>query len=399
MELLFVIEILVILLISFLLIYVLIPYFVLNTVIHKNQPDENQNDPYNWMKTRNEVDKVISELEAPRDILGKPIWGDEGKRRRKEVINKLAKINESKVIKALMDYAEKNDDYYRVFQGFGQAKNKNPNAMNCLIKALENDDAEIAKDAAGALDEFNFKVPEDKKIPSLIAQENWDGLVKLKATQSLIDAVNRLDFSEDDEYGFSNGYHKLKEIHVALGKIRDTKAVNFLIKSLKDEHHYKLDEYQKSSIIRTAALTLGEIGNKRAIEPLSEAFKKYENENYELEYIATALLLLGDNRGIPILTGLLETNPKDVDFENYLNEEQLELVRKNITEEKRNRSIPQKVKDSVWNRDGGKCVECGSNEDLEFDHIIPFSKGGANTYRNIQLLCEHCNRSKSAKLG
>jgi hypothetical protein len=66
---------------------------------------------------------------------------------------------------------------------------------------------------------------------------------------------------------------------------------------------------------------------------------------------------------------------------------------------KRNRKISQEVKDSVWNRDGGKCVECGSNENLEFDHIIPFSKGGANTYRNIQLLCESCNRSKSDKIG
>jgi 5-methylcytosine-specific restriction endonuclease McrA len=68
-------------------------------------------------------------------------------------------------------------------------------------------------------------------------------------------------------------------------------------------------------------------------------------------------------------------------------------------EDGRNRRISQDVKDRVWNRDDGKCVQCGSNEDLEFDHIIPFSKGGANTYRNIQLLCEHCNRSKSAKLG
>ena len=57
------------------------------------------------------------------------------------------------------------------------------------------------------------------------------------------------------------------------------------------------------------------------------------------------------------------------------------------------------IKDKVWNRDGGKCVKCGSNEDLEFDHIIPHSKGGANTYRNIQLLCEPCNRKKSAKIG
>lgn len=66
---------------------------------------------------------------------------------------------------------------------------------------------------------------------------------------------------------------------------------------------------------------------------------------------------------------------------------------------KRSRNITQKVKDLVWNRDGGKCVECGSNENIEFDHIIPHSKGGANTYRNIQLLCEPCNRSKSAKIG
>lgn len=66
---------------------------------------------------------------------------------------------------------------------------------------------------------------------------------------------------------------------------------------------------------------------------------------------------------------------------------------------KRKRTISQDVKDRVWNRDGGKCVQCGSNENLEFDHIIPFSKGGANTYRNIQLLCQPCNRSKSDSIG
>ncbi|WP_405211826.1 HNH endonuclease [Dokdonia sp. Asnod2-E02] len=67
--------------------------------------------------------------------------------------------------------------------------------------------------------------------------------------------------------------------------------------------------------------------------------------------------------------------------------------------EKRSRYISQSVKDKVWNRDNGKCVECGSNLLLEFDHIIPFAKGGSNTYRNIQLLCEPCNRLKSAKIG
>ena len=63
------------------------------------------------------------------------------------------------------------------------------------------------------------------------------------------------------------------------------------------------------------------------------------------------------------------------------------------------RQISQEVKDLVWNRDIGKCTQCGSNEKLEFDHIIPFSKGGSNTYRNIQLLCEPCNRKKLNKIG
>jgi Holliday junction resolvasome RuvABC ATP-dependent DNA helicase subunit len=58
-------------------------------------------------------------------------------------------------------------------------------------------------------------------------------------------------------------------------------------------------------------------------------------------------------------------------------------------------AIPSSVRTEVWRRDGGKCVKCGSREKLEYDHIIPISKGGSNTARNIELLCESCNRSKS----
>lgn len=67
-------------------------------------------------------------------------------------------------------------------------------------------------------------------------------------------------------------------------------------------------------------------------------------------------------------------------------------------EEKRSRVIPKAVQREVWRRDMGRCVECGSKEYLEYDHIIPFSKGGSNTVRNIQLLCESCNRKKFNKI-
>lgn len=63
------------------------------------------------------------------------------------------------------------------------------------------------------------------------------------------------------------------------------------------------------------------------------------------------------------------------------------------------RSISKQVMIDVWNRDGGKCVECKSKDKLEYDHIIPFSTGGSNTFRNIQLLCESCNRKKKNKIG
>jgi hypothetical protein len=60
--------------------------------------------------------------------------------------------------------------------------------------------------------------------------------------------------------------------------------------------------------------------------------------------------------------------------------------------------ISDEVRAFVWNRDGGRCVSCGGQERLEFDHIIPVALGGANTARNLQLLCETCNRSKGASV-
>jgi 5-methylcytosine-specific restriction endonuclease McrA len=64
--------------------------------------------------------------------------------------------------------------------------------------------------------------------------------------------------------------------------------------------------------------------------------------------------------------------------------------------ERNTRVIPQDVKIAVAARDGGKCLQCGSAQDLHFDHVIPWSRGGANTVNNIQLLCGPCNRRKGA---
>ncbi|WP_067827374.1 TerD family protein [Nocardia inohanensis] len=62
------------------------------------------------------------------------------------------------------------------------------------------------------------------------------------------------------------------------------------------------------------------------------------------------------------------------------------------------RAIPQDVKSQVWQRDGGKCTQCGAAEYLEFDHIIPWSRGGATSVDNLQILCRRCNLEKGARI-
>lgn len=62
------------------------------------------------------------------------------------------------------------------------------------------------------------------------------------------------------------------------------------------------------------------------------------------------------------------------------------------------RQIPGDIQREVYERDNGKCTQCGSSENLHFDHIIPFSKGGSSKVAsNIQLLCAKHNLSKGAK--
>jgi hypothetical protein len=67
--------------------------------------------------------------------------------------------------------------------------------------------------------------------------------------------------------------------------------------------------------------------------------------------------------------------------------------------EQRRRVIPTHVKLQVWKRDGGKCAICGATNELHFDHIIPFSKGGTSLVAdNVQLLCARHNLQKRDKI-
>jgi hypothetical protein len=72
---------------------------------------------------------------------------------------------------------------------------------------------------------------------------------------------------------------------------------------------------------------------------------------------------------------------------------------KELQELDHNRMIPTSVKLAVWKRDKGKCTQCGNGDNLHFDHILPYAKGGTSLMvENIQLLCARHNLQKHDKI-
>lgn len=72
------------------------------------------------------------------------------------------------------------------------------------------------------------------------------------------------------------------------------------------------------------------------------------------------------------------------------------------TEERRmGRNIPPHVLMRVARRDNYTCQICGTllrDNEIEFDHIVPVSRGGSSEEHNVRVTCFTCNRRKSAEV-
>lgn len=115
------------------------------------------------------------------------------------------------------------------------------------------------------------------------------------------------------------------------------------------------------------------------------------------------------NKGILVYNGIFELvdawvetskdeNRKVFKFKLQVTDKTIDQKNKRIEELKdldHNRMIPTSVKLEVWRRDKGRCTQCGSGDNLHFDHILPYSKGGTSLKAdNIQLLCARHNLQK-----
>lgn len=68
-----------------------------------------------------------------------------------------------------------------------------------------------------------------------------------------------------------------------------------------------------------------------------------------------------------------------------------------IHKHKTKRAPSERLKVQVLMRDGNKCKLCGitvTGENIHYDHIIPWSKGGETVLENLQVLCETHNLAK-----
>ncbi len=59
----------------------------------------------------------------------------------------------------------------------------------------------------------------------------------------------------------------------------------------------------------------------------------------------------------------------------------------------------QRFRVRVYERDGYRCVYCGSGYRLTIDHIVPACRGGGSSMSNLATCCYSCNRQKKEQTG
>jgi len=192
---------------------------------------------------------------------------------------------------------------------------------------------------------------------------------------------------ELENQGVVGAYNGTKPRDVLIQDIDSYYDLNESYTSAKNWNKINIKDFMKdaSAVERFRALYKEEIDSKKQMA-LTWIRERQENEKR---------ILIEDEKEKQKMRILQKQKEREI-HRIALEELRAEGV---IADVRKREPIPQEVQDAVWRRDGGRCVKCGSQENLEFDHIIPFSKGGSNTVRNLQLLCEKCNREKSNNIG
>lgn len=134
-------------------------------------------------------------------------------------------------------------------------------------------------------------------------------------------------------------------------------------------------------------------GRRHAEGPRGELYERLTDEVFFLAFMNRELLV-GLQRHTSFQISELDLRSVDSKFrELFARDGVLKRVH-----------IPKWAKDAVFFRDRGRCVLCNrdltnlitTQNDENYDHIMPLASGGSNDVTNLQLLCVECNSKKSA---
>ena len=244
------------------------------------------------LKDRGDDDAVKKATESLREI-GEPAvkpliiaLKDEDSDVREEAARVLGEIGEPAVEPLIHVLKDENSDV-RVSAAEALGKIGEP-AVKPLIIALKDEDSDVREEAARVLGEIGEPAVE----PLIHVLKDEDSDVRVSAAEALgkigEPAVEPLIQALKDE-----GSDIRRGAAEALGKIEDERAVDPLIYVLKDKNE---------AVRRKAAEALGKIGDERAVEPLIHALK---DEDYRIrEKAARALMMIGKPAVEPLIYAL-----------------------------------------------------------------------------------------------
>jgi hypothetical protein len=113
-----------------------------------------------------------------------------------------------------------------------------------------------------------------------------------------------------------------------------------------------------------------------------ELYNEFKNEKFDLKKLEKEVLRLMQDEDVTKKSGIYE-------YVLTRNEKYLNI-----------RAFNDKMKREAYERQKGVCRHCKKHfeiDEMEADHIKPWSKGGKTDSKNCQMLCMDCNRTKSGK--
>jgi hypothetical protein len=226
-----------------------------------------------------------------------------------------------------------------------------------------------------------------------------------KEYSSILNIINELSQIEEEKQSNKNQIKALKEELLSADRWQSD-AKNRIHKILLLGNLNFIDKNKRCVLSFNTPKMLAEFIENQELEPQPIILKPFCNDNKKFDDEAYFLFkknLYYIDSGNSYTLKEQQLIVKEYYFKHKSKFERLQreirlYERLELKNEISREPIPEEVRFAVWRRDRGKCVKCGSNEKLEFDHIIPVSKGGSSTERNVQLLCERCNRGKSDKI-